>query len=228
MHFAKKLFLLFLICSFWFLGSVRAQVDTVVNKKQKNEKDTTEIIEKTISEFLDNDTTKNNTLKVRTARQAALRSAIIPGWGQAYNKDYWKIPIVYAALGVTGTIFVNNLRWYKRTRYAYIVAYNIQNKKDSIGSESYKKVYERLRTIFFEGQGGIRAEDIRSYRDSYRRYVDYSALYFVIGWGLNVVEATVAAHLNNFDISPNLSFHVQPGYSELAGTNGLSLVLRIK
>ena len=41
--------------------------------------------------------------------KAALRSAIIPGWGQIYNKKYWKLPIVYGALGITGYIFFDNI-----------------------------------------------------------------------------------------------------------------------
>ena len=43
--------------------------------------------------------------KAHPPRAAALRSAIIPGWGQVYNKKYWKVPIVYAALGITGVLF---------------------------------------------------------------------------------------------------------------------------
>src|SRR5687767_7425533 len=41
---------------------------------------------------------------------ATFRSAVLPGWGQAYNKKYWKIPIVYAALGITAYIFFDNLK----------------------------------------------------------------------------------------------------------------------
>jgi hypothetical protein len=44
-------------------------------------------------------------------------------------------------------------------------------------------------------------------------------------WGLNVVDATVDAHLKAFDVSPDLSLQIKPGHSEMAGTNGLSLVL---
>ena len=41
-------------------------------------------------------------IKIYNPKKAAIRSAIIPGWGQVYNEKYWKVPIVYAALGVTG------------------------------------------------------------------------------------------------------------------------------
>jgi hypothetical protein len=47
-------------------------------------------------------------------------------------------------------------------------------------------------------------------------------------WGLNVVDATVDAHLKSFDVSPDLSFRFKAGYSELAGTNGVSLVMSIR
>src|SRR6185503_5464645 len=71
----------------------------------------------------DTDTTGKNILKADTVlvkkhspRAATLRSAIIPGWGQAYNKKYWKIPIIYGALGTTAAIFIYNLKTYKQLR----------------------------------------------------------------------------------------------------------------
>src|SRR3569833_498790 len=51
--------------------------------------------------------------------KATMRSLILPGWGQIYNREYWKLPLVYAAIGIPiGTYFYNNT-WYKRTRDAY-------------------------------------------------------------------------------------------------------------
>jgi hypothetical protein len=70
-------------------------------------------------------------------------------------------------------------------------------------------------------------ESLRYYRDQFRRDIDYSVLFFMILWGLNVVDATVDAHLKSFDVGPDLSLQVKPGRSEMAGTNGLSLVIKI-
>ena len=145
-----------------------------------------------------------------------------------YNRKIWKVPIVYAALGITGGLFVDNLKWYKRFRYAFTVAYNIQQKKDSIGSPSYEKVYSQLKRPFFEGPNGLNMEGLRSNRDQIRQDVDYSFVFFLIAWGLNVVDATVDAHLSTFDVSPKLSLRLQPGFSEMANTSGFSLVMRIK
>ena len=71
-------------------------------------------------------------------------------------------------------------------------------------------------------------ESLRFYRNQFRRDIDYSALVFLLLWGLNVVDATVDAHLMSFDVSPDLSLRLRPGHSEFAGTNGLSLVLSIR
>ena len=56
-------------------------------------------------------------------RKAAIRSAIIPGWGQIYNKKYWKAPIVWGALGITGYIFFNNLHTYQDLKFSYAAKY---------------------------------------------------------------------------------------------------------
>jgi hypothetical protein len=74
----------------------------------------------------------------------------------------------------------------------------------------------------------LSTESIRSYRNSYRQNVDYSVLFFLLFWGLNVVDATVDAHLKAFDVSDNISFRVKPGYNPTANTGGISLVFFFK
>lgn len=150
-------------------------------------------------------------------KKAAIRSAILPGWGQIYNKKYWKLPIVYGALGTSTGIFLFNLKQYRDTRFAYKVKYNMRVLRTD--SALYDQIRDNLKPIS--------EESLRFYRNQYRRDIDYSVLFTIILWGLNVVDATVDAHLKGFDVSPNLSLHIKPGYSELAQTNGLSLVLKI-
>src|SRR5690349_16077345 len=58
------------------------------------------------------------TKKVHSPRKATMRSLIIPGWGQVYNKKYWKVPIVYGAIGVPAYLFTYNKKWYDKTKYA--------------------------------------------------------------------------------------------------------------
>jgi hypothetical protein len=150
-------------------------------------------------------------------KKAAIRSAILPGWGQIYNKKYWKLPIVYGALGTCTGYFIYSLNNYNRTRFAYRVKYNMRE----FGTDTalFSQIRRELQPLS--------EETLRFYRNQYRRDLDYTALVFVLLWGLNVVDASVDAHLKSFDVSPELSFRIKPGYSELAGTNGLSLVLTI-
>ncbi|MEO5946225.1 MAG: DUF5683 domain-containing protein [Chitinophagaceae bacterium] len=155
--------------------------------------------------------------KAHSPKVAAIRSAIFPGLGQIYNKKYWKLPIIYGAMGVSAGVFFYNLGQYKDTRFAYKVKYNMRvNKTDSALYSSIKPNLEPLSE-----------ESLKFYRNQFRRDIDYSAIFFLILWGLNVVDATVDAHLKSFDVSPDLSLRFKPGYSELAKTNGLSIVLKI-
>jgi len=68
---------------------------------------------------------------------------------------------------------------------------------------------------------------IQSYRTSFRQNVDYTVLFFIAFWGLNVIDATVDANLKAFDVNDNLSLQIKQGYSPMANTTGLSLVLDI-
>lgn len=159
----------------------------------------------------------DSVLKHHSAKTAALRSAILPGLGQIYNKKYWKLPIIYGALGISGAVFNYNLKWYKKTRFAYKVLYN----RDT---NNYSKVDPLLQSLLTSGNSNA----LRSYRDGFRRDIDYSALFFILLWGLNVVDATVDAHLKPFDVSNELSLKLKIGPSEMARTTGVSLVLAFK
>jgi hypothetical protein len=155
--------------------------------------------------------------KVYSPRAAAIRSAILPGLGQIYNKKYWKLPIVYGAMGVTAYIFFDNLKTYKEYRFAY-------KARILAGSPSYDStLYNQLKPEYKLYQPG----SIKTARDEFRRYIDYSTLVFILFWGLNVVDATVDAHLKGFDVSPDLTLKIKP-YIPTSNTFGISLVLTAK
>jgi hypothetical protein len=156
-------------------------------------------------------------VRVYDPGKAALRSAILPGLGQIYNRKYWKVPIVYGALGTTAGIFLFNLQWYRRTRYAFNAV------SDTNGL--FPNVHPDLK-YFVDNKDG---QTLSYLRDQYRRDIDYSAVFFLIFWGLNVVDAAVDAHLKGFDVSPDLTMHVRPTLSQMAFASGpaLSLVFDI-
>ena len=195
----------YLLISLFFLSNAYSQVPA---------ENSATIKDSSASKKSKTDTTKK---KVYNPKVAARRSALIPGWGQAYNKKYWKIPIVYGGLGVTGYIFVNNIKIYKEYKFAYSA--RVKAEPPTLDSTDYNQLDNIYKVLS--------PNSIRSARDEFRRYVDYSALIFILLWGLNVVDAAVDAHLKNFDISPDLSLQLRPGYSDLAKTNGVSLVLKI-
>ena len=142
---------------------------------------------------------------------ATIRSAILPRWGQAYNKKYWKIPIIYGALGTTVGIFFYNLKIYKILRQAIVY-------------RSDTSTYNLVDPQFIN----FSTESIRTYRNSFRQNIDYSVLFFILFWGLNVVDATVDAHLKGFDVSPDISMKIKPGLNSNNNGPGISLVFFYK
>jgi hypothetical protein len=159
--------------------------------------------------------------KAFSPKKATIRSAILPGWGQAYNKKYWKIPIVYGALGVATGIFLYNLNNYREIRFAYNAKYkaSLPNASRQDSADYYNIPPYLIR---------IDMNSLRTYRDEFRSNIDYSVLAFFLLWGLNVVDATVDAHLKTFDVSQDLGFRFKLGPSQMAGTTGLSFILVLK
>ena len=142
---------------------------------------------------------------------AMLRSAILPGWGQWYNKKYWKIPIIYGALGVSAGVFFYNLKNYRLLRQAVILRSDTNQANDALVAPQFIH---------------LSTPSLRLYRNSVRQDIDYSVLAFLILWGLNVVDATVDAHLKAFDVSPNITMKVRPNLSNM--NTGISLVFSFK
>ncbi|PVD53630.1 hypothetical protein DC498_03700 [Terrimonas sp.] len=158
--------------------------------------------------------------KINPAKRAALLSAILPGAGQAYNKKYWKMPIVYGALAIPVYTFTDNLKWFNRTRFAYNTLYSMMNLGDSSG---YESVYPQLKPfVDARDQAGL-----KNYRSEFRKNVDYSVLAFIALWGLQVMDAAVDGHLRDFNVSDDLSIQLKPGLSPMANTAGLSIVFNI-
>ena len=149
--------------------------------------------------------------------KATIRSAILPGWGQAYNREYWKIPLVYAAIGIPIGTYIYNNTWYKKTRDAYNIVINND-------TANFSKIDPRL---FYNGYP-IDPSSLQNYRNQFRKDRDYSLLIIFVAWGLNVVDATVFGNLKDFDVSDDLSMHVNPGYNPVTKSTNLGLVFNFK
>lgn len=154
-------------------------------------------------------------------RKSAKKSALIPGWGQLYNRDYWKVPLVYGALAIPTATFIYNNDWYKRSRFAYNAMYKAAQ-PNATAADSVD--YKGLDPIF----KNLNITSVQSARNSFRRDRDYSILWFVLVWGLNIVEASVSGHLKHFDVSDDLSMQIHPQLNPVTRSPGLQLVFNIK
>jgi len=122
--------------------------------------------------------------------RAAFYSAVLPGLGQAYNGKYWKIPIVYAALGTGMYFVVDNQQKYDRYQTAYKL--RISGRPDEFdGTGTNPNISE---------EGLIRAQEIlKKNRDL--------AIFITMGlYALNIIEANVDAHLDDRAFNRNLSW----------------------
>ncbi len=153
------------------------------------------------------DTTKKT--RIHSPRMAMIFSTCVPGLGQAYNKKYWKIPLVYASMGTTIYFFDYNNKLYKEYKQAYL------NKSESTAIDLYPH---------------YSAEQLKVFQDDYRRFRDLNVILTALFYTLNIVDAYVDAQLITFDVSDDLSLHVLPAlnfYStKQKPSAGLTLSLR--
>ena len=161
---------------------------------------------------------RKDTVRKHDPHIATRRSAIIPGWGQAYNREYWKIPLVYGVLAIPVSLYFYNNSYYKKTKFAYEARYKAQ--VNAADTADIALIDPQLKNL------GI--SSLQTYRNSFRRDRDYSVLWFLLAWGLQVMDATVFAHLKQFDVSNDLSMDVNPTFNPITHTPGVGLTLSLK
>lgn len=146
-----------------------------------------------------------------SAQKAALYSALLPGWGQAYNKKYWKVPIVWGALAGVGYFVFTNQSGYVRNKDYYITLSEYPDTTvNGYTQADLNSIYQR----------------ISEYRDAR----DLSVLILVAAWGLNIIDANVDGHFYNFDIDEDLSMRFSPSSWLVADRKqvyGVSLVFTL-
>lgn len=141
------------------------------------------------------------------ARKASIMSACLPGLGQVYNKKYWKVPVIYAALGGLGYWGITNqtqLKFYSNNLSA-------ENDEDP----------STLNT------SGYNTDQLITQKRYYRKYRDIAVIAGILVYLINIVDANVDAHLKTFDVSDDLSVQLKP-YSNLDYTNKLQAGLTLK
>lgn len=141
--------------------------------------------------------------------KAAFYSAIFPGMGQIYNKKYWKAPIVWGAMGTSIYFYLDNNSEYKRFRRAF--KQREAGLQDEFTQDDGTEVISR--------DGLVNAQNIL------RQNRDLSLLATIILYTLQIVEASVNAHLMQFNTSDNLTFRpiiIQDRFLLDAPTIGMS------
>ena len=135
--------LFFLLACFATIPCISFAQEKEVLKSADSSKTVTAVVDTTAP-----DDKKVKKVRVYKPGKAALRSAILPGWGQIYNKKYWKLPIVYGALGTSAGIFFFNLQTYKDTRAAYRATYNIrQPGATAADTEAFNNIPDYLKHL---------------------------------------------------------------------------------
>ena len=148
--------------------------------------------------------------------KAAFYSAVLPGLGQAYNKKYWKIPIVYAALGTGIYFFIDNTNKYNRYRDAYKSRLAGNNTDEFWGTDVNG---DPLSTAQFSEESLIRAQN------TLRRDRELSLLITVGIYALNIIDANVDAHLLQYNVDENLALKPHFKVNEMDATTNLGLTL---
>ena len=130
----------------------------------------------------------------------ALLLSIIPGGGQIYNGQAWKVPIFYAALGGVGYMVYTN----------YTEMMMFKNEYLSIG-------YNGRSTL--EGYSGYPGSSIYNmYQTSNKNFQRYVLITLAV-YGFNLLDAYVFGHLYDFQVSDDLSFNVSPSLTPIPSSN---------
>ncbi len=145
------------------------------------------------------------------ANMAAMYSAVLPGLGQAYNKKYWKIPILYGGAVVLAYFLNYNNNLYQESRNSLIAIRDGDPRTQPIDPDISETSYERA-------------------TDYWRRNRDLLIIGAIVLYALNIVEAHVDAHLSAFTTEESLSMKIRPSINRTVMNSnliGLSIIIKI-
>lgn len=141
----------------------------------------------------DDNLQQESLLKVHSPHKATIYSALIPGLGQVYNKKYWKLPIIYGATGIL------------------IYAFDFNNDEYNAFKTAYAQMDAGDITSF---RGYTDKQQLLNIKDNYRRNRDLNVISLAGIYFLNIIDATVDAHLFNYEINDDLSLNLQPAVKQ--------------
>lgn len=118
--------------------------------------------------------------------RATIYSALLPGLGQIYNGELFKVPIYWGCLLGSVHFLMNNNTNYKR----------------------FKRIHNEA--SMENNQSPISAETAKWYRDVYRRYRDYSIVATALFYFLQVIDANVFAYMHDFEVNDDISLNIEP------------------
>jgi hypothetical protein len=172
---------------------------------------------------------------VLSPMKATMLSAALPGFGQIYNRKYWKIPLVYAGFGAIGYSVVFNITSYNK----FIKGYQdfIDNAPET---DSYKRLIRGVEQSSYDpivypktynpSDASWVKDGLLRQVDYYRKYRDLSYMGIAAWYIISILDANVDASLSDYDISDNINLTLAPaqipGYF-FTGV-GMNVCLRIK
>lgn len=149
-------------------------------------------VEDTIPVKADVKDTVKSVLNHHSVKRACWQSAVIPGWGQVYNKKWWKVPIIYAGFGGLGFA----IGWNAKRFRTYSDAYRARVDGDSTTMDGYVGVYSE--------------DNLLVLKNYYKRNMNLACIFTGVLYALNIIDAAVDAHLFEYDISDDLTLRVEP------------------
>lgn len=158
------------------------------------------------------------TINALAPAKAAFYSAVLPGLGQAYNKSYWKIPLVYAGLATGVYFYKTNNKEYNRYRDAY---------KSRLAGFTNDEFY-------LDTQGNqlstprVTTDGLQRGQKYYKKNKEISLLVTIGIYALNIIDANVDAHLMQYNVDENLSLAPHFKINEIDRTSDLGLTLNFK
>jgi len=129
-----------------------------------------------------------DTVKLHSAKRATYYSMVLPGLGQAYNRQYWKIPVIYGGLA-TLYIFQN----LNQNEFVY-----------------WKDLYRDALDTSSATYGLYNTEVLKSAKEYYRKNRDLCTIGLFGLYVLNIIDASVYAHLFDYDVSDDLTIRIEP------------------